>query len=284
MSFTLTIILLSKLVSMKMGNHGVLMQFKIMVQIAYIFILALLLCNFVAESKNRCLQEGVAWNWGGHKRVFAPSTLQQCQQSYEESEEAEGFTWYGPNYEVIPNWPNNVCVLFDELEGEHKCTIGNCISSAKSYGQNNESCLCNQQKGECRIDKNNFIAVSYTNSESECILQCSAAKDCYHYTWYSKDSQTMAEECFLFSSCNNVDICTNAAGCFTGSLNCVGFDLGCPSDFISLSADPNEYPEYCYHFGCSTCPLVFCCWELSHVIFFKLRKKELLAKLRKFTK
>ena len=28
---------------------------------------------------------------------------------------------------------------------------------------------------------------------------------------------------------------------------------------------------------CSTCPLVFGCWELSHVIFLMLRKKELLA-------
>ena len=35
---------------------------------------------------------------------------------------------------------------------------------------------------------------------------------------------------------------------------------------------------------CSTCPLVFDCWELSHVIFLMLRKKELLAKLSKFTK
>ena len=37
-------------------------------------------------------------------------------------------------------------------------------------------------------------------------------------------------------------------------------------------------------FRCSTCLLVFFCWELSHVIFLKLRKKELLAKLKKFTK
>ena len=35
---------------------------------------------------------------------------------------------------------------------------------------------------------------------------------------------------------------------------------------------------------CSTCPLLFGCCELSHVIFLKLRKKELLAKLSKFTK
>ena len=35
---------------------------------------------------------------------------------------------------------------------------------------------------------------------------------------------------------------------------------------------------------CSTCPLVLGCWDLSHVIFLKPRKKELLAKLRKFTK
>ena len=39
-----------------------------------------------------------------------------------------------------------------------------------------------------------------------------------------------------------------------------------------------------FSFGCSTCPLVFGCWELSHVIFLKLKKKELLAKLNKLTK
>ena len=36
--------------------------------------------------------------------------------------------------------------------------------------------------------------------------------------------------------------------------------------------------------GCSTCPLVFGFWELSHVIYLMLRKKELLAKVSKFTK
>ena len=35
---------------------------------------------------------------------------------------------------------------------------------------------------------------------------------------------------------------------------------------------------------CSTCPLDFGCWELSHVIFLKLRMKELLAKPSKFIK
>ena len=34
---------------------------------------------------------------------------------------------------------------------------------------------------------------------------------------------------------------------------------------------------------CSTCALVFGCWELSHVIFLMLRKKELLAKPSKMT-
>ena len=34
----------------------------------------------------------------------------------------------------------------------------------------------------------------------------------------------------------------------------------------------------------STCPLDFGCWLLDHVTYLKLRKKELLAKLRKVTK
>jgi hypothetical protein len=41
--------------------------------------------------------------------------------------------------------------------------------------------------------------------------------------------------------------------------------------------------SYCL-FGCSTCPLVFGGCQLSHLIFLKLRMKELLAKLSKFTK
>ena len=39
-----------------------------------------------------------------------------------------------------------------------------------------------------------------------------------------------------------------------------------------------------FTFRCSTCPLVFGSWELSHVIFLMLRKKNLLGKLSKFTK
>ena len=37
-------------------------------------------------------------------------------------------------------------------------------------------------------------------------------------------------------------------------------------------------------YRCSTCPLVFGYWLLSHVMYLKLGKKELLAKLIKFTK
>ena len=47
--------------------------------------------------------------------------------------------------------------------------------------------------------------------------------------------------------------------------------------------ESNLARHYCC-LWCSTCPLVFGCWELSHVIFLVLRKKELLAKLSKFTK
>ena len=37
-------------------------------------------------------------------------------------------------------------------------------------------------------------------------------------------------------------------------------------------------------YRCSTCGLVLGCWRLNHVIFLKLKKKERLAKLSKFTK
>ena len=47
--------------------------------------------------------------------------------------------------------------------------------------------------------------------------------------------------------------------------------------FLPISCHP-------IRFWCFTCPLAFGCCELSHVIFLKLRKKELLAKVSKFTK
>ena len=50
-----------------------------------------------------------------------------------------------------------------------------------------------------------------------------------------------------------------------------------------LLFNQDSYPASIY-LWCSTCPLVFGRCELSHVIFLKLRKKELLAKLSKFTK
>ena len=37
--------------------------------------------------------------------------------------------------------------------------------------------------------------------------------------------------------------------------------------------------HFCLPFRRSTCPLVFGSWLLDHVIYFKLRKKEMLAKL-----
>ena len=39
-----------------------------------------------------------------------------------------------------------------------------------------------------------------------------------------------------------------------------------------------------FHPWCSTCPLVFGCCDLSHMIFFILRKKELLAKAEQIHK
>ena len=62
----------------------------------------------------------------------------------------------------------------------------------------------------------------------------------------------------------------------------------CRNDIFSNAKPEAKLAFACnmrsYQLRCSTCPLVFGRWELSHVIFLKLRKKELLAKLSKFTK
>ena len=65
------------------------------------------------------------------------------------------------------------------------------------------------------------------------------------------------------------------------SYNC----WGCNNFYESLEQDKASATTLGFDLlGCSTCPLVFGCWELSHVTFLMLRKKELLAKLSKFTK
>ena len=47
---------------------------------------------------------------------------------------------------------------------------------------------------------------------------------------------------------------------------------------------PQKHSSFhCTH-RCSTSPLVLDCWELTHMIFLVLSKKELLAKLSKFIK
>ena len=46
---------------------------------------------------------------------------------------------------------SKVCVIFDKLMGAHECR--DCISSYET----DDSCVCNQQNGECRIDSDNFI-------------------------------------------------------------------------------------------------------------------------------
>ena len=46
---------------------------------------------------------------------------------------------------------SKVCVIFDKLMGVRECR--DCISSYET----DDSCVCNQENGECRIDSDNFI-------------------------------------------------------------------------------------------------------------------------------
>ena len=67
-----------------------------MIRIIYNLIIALLLSNLVAESKEiSCLQEGRTWNTKGQLEFLAPLTKQECLEVYLKSEEAVGFTWFG---------------------------------------------------------------------------------------------------------------------------------------------------------------------------------------------
>ena len=60
--------------------------------------------------------------------------------------------------------------------------------------------------------------------------------------------------------------------------------LGKKSDYFQLNSFWKKVIQGDYCLRCSTCFLVLGFWELNHVTFTKLRKKELLAKLCKFTK
>ena len=73
----------------------------------------------------------------------------------------------------------------------------------------------------------------------------------------------------IFDMCNLFRVC-----CCTRGMVEVTNTVDCKKNF-RLPRDSSAL---------STCPLVFGCWELCHVIFLMLRNTELLAKLSKFTK
>ena len=101
-----------------------------MIRIIYTLILALFMSIIFVESKeNRCLQEGRTWNTEGQLNFLSNLTFQGCLEVYLESEEAEGFTWFGLD---TARKLRNICVTFKQLKGEHSCL--NCVSNDKSMG------------------------------------------------------------------------------------------------------------------------------------------------------
>jgi len=61
-------------------------------------------------------------------------------------------------------------------------------------------------------------------SEMECMVTCASTPGCQVYTWYNQLAAVFTYNCFLFSSCPQVDF--DCKGCFTGPSDCTSTTTG----------------------------------------------------------
>ena len=106
---------------------------------------------------------------------------------------------------VIPK----VCNLYEDTEDVIPCT--SCVSGPVS-------CTCSSEFA-CVVSGTNLLdIVAQVGTEMECLIECASLSDCLFYTWYDQTSMTLTNECFLFSSCEEVDL--ENVGSHSGPVNC----------------------------------------------------------------
>jgi len=99
--------------------------------------------------------------------------------------------------------------------------------------------LCSEEFG-CAVTEDNILqTINHVDTEDVCQAYCQAFQGCKFYTWHDS-STTLRGFCFVFSSCNNKDLCR---GCHTGPNVCPTSQPPTepgPQDCTSLIENPPE--------------------------------------------
>ena len=152
-----------------------------------------------------CYKEGLTWGSESIDALPAIESAFACQAACVNTPNCSGFTWYDLSSPVIPK----VCNLYDTINEETPCT--SCVSGPAS-------CTCSSEFA-CVVSGTNLLdIIVHVRSEMECLMECAAMSDCSIYTWYDQASLTLTNECFLFSSCEEVDLATE--GSHSGPVEC----------------------------------------------------------------
>ena len=158
---------------------------------------------------SECFNEGSTWDSNGELEVLANIySFKECFDKCDSNPLCQGYTWYGENGLKF----QNVCVTFKDLLTKYQC------SSCKSGKiEVDEDCFCDSGMGECSIQSNNFLKGSHGTSRFDCLLQCFEIEDCEYFTFYSANHESIREQCFFFTSCDEV---TDSAETFHSAIDC----------------------------------------------------------------
>ena len=153
-----------------------------------------------------CYRDGLTWEHSGALSVISGvESALACQTSCIGTSSCSSFTWYDPTSSLTPH----LCILYEYTEEEVPCA--SCVSGPSS-------CTCSSEFA-CVISGDNLIeVVVHVPTEMECLIECASVPDCHVYSWYDQTAVVFANDCFLFSSCDEVD--QDKAGSHSGPVDC----------------------------------------------------------------
>jgi len=169
------------------------------------FVLCCVVHHAVSQDYPPCYQEGLTWASQSIEALPATDSAFACQAACINTSNCSGFTWYDLASPLIPE----VCILYENTEDVIPCS--SCVSGPAS-------CTCSSEFA-CVVSGTNLLdIVAQVGTEMECLIECASLPDCLFYTWYDQTSMILNHDCFLFSSCEDVDLET--AGPHSGPVNC----------------------------------------------------------------
>ena len=171
-----------------------------------------------------CYQEGITWQHSDILEAIPDSeSAFACQTSCMTSSSCSSFTWYSMLSPLTPQ----LCILYESTQVEVSCPA--CVSGPAS-------CTCSSDYACAISDGNMLDLLPKTMTEMECMMDCISVPGCHMYTWYDQMATIFTYDCFLFSSCPEVDL--ECVGCHSGNKDCTATTTGTLEPTAETSTQP----------------------------------------------